>query len=123
MPDTNDPYSRPINATRPDARLVGEHYGRLATDKARSHAAGPVAAAGVRALPSVVPVDMDALARARAEGKLEKKVPKQRKPEPEPEAATPSPDVTSPSADEPYVEYTHIEDAPEPPITEEDLFG
>lgn len=111
MPETNDPYSRPINATRPDAQLVGEFYGRPATDKARNHAAGRVAAAGVRALPSVVPVDMD----ARPPVKLEKKVKKPRKPAEPP----------APTADDAYVEYTHVETPieAEPPITEEDLFG
>jgi len=39
-PKRNDPYSRPINATRPDAVLQGEHYGTLDTSKARNHAAG-----------------------------------------------------------------------------------
>jgi hypothetical protein len=96
---TNDPYSRPINATRPDAVLVGEFYGRPATDKARSHAAGRRDAVGVRALPSVVPAVI---------GAPKPKPTRKRKP------TTPSPDATSPS--EPLTTVVS-------PITEDDLFG
>jgi hypothetical protein len=37
MTQPNNPYARPINATRPDAVLQSEHYGQRATDKRRSH--------------------------------------------------------------------------------------
>lgn len=40
MPKPNNPYRRPINATKESAMPVGEFYGKHATDKAINHAAG-----------------------------------------------------------------------------------
>ena len=41
MPKPNNPYARPINATKESAKTVGELYGTPATGKAHVHAAGP----------------------------------------------------------------------------------
>jgi hypothetical protein len=40
MPKPNNPYRRPIDATKESAMTVGEYYGTRATDKAINHAAG-----------------------------------------------------------------------------------
>lgn len=40
MPKPNNPYARPINATKDSAMTIGEYYGTRATDKAINHAAG-----------------------------------------------------------------------------------
>jgi hypothetical protein len=40
MVKPNNPYSRPINATKGEAMTVGEYYGQRATDKTLNHAAG-----------------------------------------------------------------------------------
>jgi hypothetical protein len=40
MPKPNNPYRRPIDATKESAQTIGEYYGTPATDKAINHAAG-----------------------------------------------------------------------------------
>jgi hypothetical protein len=40
MPKPNNPYRRPIDATKESAMPVGAFYGTPATDKAINHAAG-----------------------------------------------------------------------------------
>ena len=40
MVKPNNPYARPIDATKESAKLVGEYYGTRATDKKLNHAAG-----------------------------------------------------------------------------------
>jgi hypothetical protein len=40
MAKTNNPYARPIDATKESAMRVGDYYGTRATDKAINHAAG-----------------------------------------------------------------------------------
>ena len=60
----NNPYARPINATRPEGQmLVGEFYGERARDKRLSHETGgrSVAPANRYSGAGIVePVDMDA---------------------------------------------------------------
>lgn len=104
---SNDPYSRPINATRPEHKIAGEHYGTLATDKKRSIAAGNPNAASAFGVYSTAPYDVVA-AVDRALPVFEHVALATDSPEP----TTPNTDVTSPSDDE-----------DEPVITEEDLFG
>src|SRR5262245_20234281 len=86
-PKPNDPYSRPINATRATAVPLLGYWGQKDTSKARNAAAGPVDASQVRALPSVVlgyPCDVE---------------PEKPKTTRKPKAATPSPEPTSPNSD------------------------
>jgi hypothetical protein len=40
MTKPNNPYARPIDATKESAKTIGEYYGTRATDKAINHAAG-----------------------------------------------------------------------------------
>lgn len=40
MPKPNNPYRRPIDATKESAMTIGDYYGTRATDKAINHAAG-----------------------------------------------------------------------------------
>ncbi|HVQ53289.1 MAG TPA: hypothetical protein VMS92_24895 [Mycobacterium sp.] len=40
MPKPNNPYRRPIDATKESAQTIGEYYGTRSTDKAINHAAG-----------------------------------------------------------------------------------
>jgi hypothetical protein len=40
MTKPNNPYARPINATKEGAMTVGEFYGTRATDKVLNHAGG-----------------------------------------------------------------------------------
>lgn len=40
MTKPNNPYDRPINATKEGAMTVGEFYGTRATDKVLNHAGG-----------------------------------------------------------------------------------
>ena len=114
MPNKNDPYSRPINATRLEGQMLqGEFYGDKASDKALHQATGGRAVHQVRPMASVVPTWPDA------------------KPTP---PTTPSPDVTSPSDEQSppkkRVKATIDDIAPldeilaeEAAITEDDLFG
>jgi hypothetical protein len=110
-PKRNDPYSRPINATRPDAVVQGEFYGTLDTSKARNHAAGANDAtpagrfqSGVSVVPTwPKPIPKDNLG---PEGKPVV-TPADNAPTPPP--TTPNTDTTSLSDDE--------------SITEDDLFG
>jgi len=56
MPNRNDPYSRPINATRPEGQMLqGEFYGEKATSKVLHGATGGRAVHQVRPMASVVP--------------------------------------------------------------------
>lgn len=56
MPNRNDPYSRPINATRPEGQMLqGEFYGDKASDKRLHNATGGREVHQVRPMPSVVP--------------------------------------------------------------------
>lgn len=96
-PLPNNPYARPINATRPDAKLVGEYYGSQSTDKRRSHETGnrEVAPAnrfqsGVTAVPAW-PDEAPALAKPKTK--------------------------RGPKADKVIVDESPA------PITEDDLFG
>jgi hypothetical protein len=105
MTKPNNPYARPINATRPDAVLVSEHYGQRSTDKRRSHETGnrEVSPAnrfqsGVTAVPAW-PDEAPAPAKR-------KRAPRAT---PSPEPTTLNSDATSPSDDK--------------SITEDDLFG
>ena len=116
MTKPNNPYARPINATRPDAVLQSEHYGQRSTDKRRSHetAGREVAPAsryrsGVTAVPAW-PEDQLAPFKAKR-----KRTPK----------ATPSPEATSPNSDatSPSDEHTHVPTESVGAITEDDLFG
>jgi len=40
MVKPNNPYRRPIDATKESAMTIGEYYGTRSTDKAINHAAG-----------------------------------------------------------------------------------
>ena len=40
MPKANNPYSRPVNATKESAKTIGEYYGTLTKSVAVNHAAG-----------------------------------------------------------------------------------
>jgi len=104
----NNPYARPINATQPHHAAVIGLYGRPATDKARSVAAGPNDATQLRALPSVVPHWPDPIYKNEAKAPRKQRAKKEATPNPEP--TSPSPDVSSPS------------DA-QSTVTEDDLFG
>jgi hypothetical protein len=106
-PHPNNPYARPINATRPDAKLVGEYYGSQSTDKRRSHETGNREVSPANRFQSsvtAVPAWPD-----------EAPAPTKRKRAPR---ATPSPEPTSPSTD-----ATSPTDANAGVITEDDLFG
>lgn len=94
MPKRNDPYSRPINATRPEGQMLqGEYYGEPASDKALHGATGGRAVHQVRPMPSVVPAW------------------------PEVEPAQKARKPRGPKADKVVV------DEPPAAITEDDLFG
>jgi hypothetical protein len=115
MPKTNDPYSRPINATRPEGQMLqGEFYGEHATDKRLHNATGGRVVHQVRPMQSVVP------AWPEAETESAPKTTRKRKP------TTPSPEPTTPTTD---VTSLSDEQSPEPngqpldAITEDDLFG
>lgn len=63
MTTPNNPYARPVNATRPEGQmLVGEFYGKRAGDKqlAGSHGRDVSPANRFSGREPVVPVDMDA---------------------------------------------------------------
>ena len=108
MPKTNDPYSRPINATRPEGQMLqGEFYGDKATDKALHSATGGRAVHQVRPMQSVVPDWPED--RPTPPTTRKKKV------------TTPTPDVTLPNGDasSPSDDAARVTDA----ITEDDLFG
>lgn len=112
MPVTNDPYSRPINATRAGAAQVGEHYGDLATDKRRVMAAGnPNAASAVASTAPYVADGSNAPLPVFERVELAY-------PTPSPEPTSPNTDTTSPSDDD----ALDVLDALVPP-TEDDLFG
>lgn len=99
MPDNalpNNPYARPINATRPEGQmLVGEFYGKRADDKqlAGLHGRDVSPASRYSGRSVVTPVDMDAESQ-----------PKPKRPR-------------GPKADKVVI------DEPQPAITEDDLFG
>src|SRR5262245_54850219 len=113
MPKINDPYSRPIHATREGAMLQGEFYGQRATDKRLSHAAGPVAASQVRALPSVVPgYRCDEVKPKRTRKRTDNAATSETAVVTS-EDTTPNPDATSPS--EPVSDQKQL--------TEDELFG
>jgi len=95
----NDPYSRPINATKPEHVRAMDYYGTPVEDRKPVGLAGNPNAARVRALPSVVP--------------------QWPKPTPNPEPTTLNTDATSPSDDESAPLISEISDA----VTEDDLFG
>jgi hypothetical protein len=40
MPKPNNPYSRPVSATKESAKTIGEYYGTRATDKTHINASG-----------------------------------------------------------------------------------
>jgi hypothetical protein len=40
MPKPNNPYGRPVNATKESAKTIGEYYGTRATDKTHINASG-----------------------------------------------------------------------------------
>jgi hypothetical protein len=40
MPKPNNPYARPVHATKESAQTIGEYYGTLAKTTALNHAAG-----------------------------------------------------------------------------------
>jgi len=42
MPRPNNPYARPVHATKESAKTIGEYYGTLAKTTALNHAAGGV---------------------------------------------------------------------------------
>ena len=118
MPKRNDPYSRPINATRPEGQMLqGEFYGEPATDKALHGATGGRAVHQVRAMASVVPSwpDVEEPAKPRrgrppgSKNKVATSSPKATTLSPE--TTTLNTDVTSPSNEQSAA------------ITEDDLFG
>lgn len=100
----NDPYSRPINATKPEHVRAMDYYGTPVEDRKPVGLAGNPNAARVRALPSVVPMWPD-------KPKPKPKAKAKRGPKPDKviidEPTTLNPDATSPSE----------------AITEDDLFG
>ena len=87
----NDPYSRPIGATSPNAKLVGEHYGTRATDTARAVAGGNPNAAPAFGIWSTAPY----LAPDTT---------------PSPKPTSPNSDATSPTDDDNGVTYEDIFD-------------
>lgn len=106
-PLPNNPYARPINATRPEGQMLqGEYYGERAHDKQLAgHGGRKVSPANRYAGRAIaVPVDMDALPTRRSA------VRKRKVTTPSPEPTTPTADATSPSDEQ-------------SPITEDDLFG
>jgi len=107
MPESrpNNPYARPINATRPDAVLVGEYYGQRDTSKARNHAAGGRESAPANRFQSGV----TAVPAWPDEAQPKPKAKRTPKTTPSPEPTSPNSDATSPSDDK--------------SITEDDLFG
>lgn len=124
MPTTNDPYSRPINATRPEHVLVGEHYGERSKHSQRTAVAGNDggrAAAPYRGEP-VVPDEFKPTKVSKRKGTPSDPVSLPLLTHNQPlvtdsqDPTSPSPDTSSPSDDD-------TPDMPEPVITEEDLFG
>jgi hypothetical protein len=104
-PLPNNPYARPINATRPDAKLVGEYYGQSDTSKRRSHETGNREVAPANRFQSsvtAVPAWPDEAPAKPKRGRPPKTTPS-------PEPTTLNSDATSPSDDK--------------SITEDDLFG
>jgi len=106
-PRPNNPYARPINATRPDAVLVSEHYGSRSTDKRRSHETSGR--------------DVSPANRFQSGVTAVPQWPDEAKPKPKAKRApktTPSPEPTSLNTDS-----TSPTDADSGVITEDDLFG
>lgn len=104
----NNPYARPINATRPEGQMqVGEFYGKRATDKTLAGHNGRKVSPANRytGVATAVPVDMDA---------PEPPKPKRGRPP----KATPNPEPTSLNTD-----ATSPTDEQVSAITEDDLFG
>lgn len=96
MPQVNDPYSRPINATKPEGQMLqGEFYGSKASDKTLHGATGGRQVHQVRSMPSVVPAWPD----------------EEPAPKPKRERKPRGPKADAVIVDEP------------PAITEDDLFG
>ena len=105
-PHPNNPYARPINATRPDAKLVGEYYGQSDKSKRRSHETGNREVAPANRFQSsvtAVPAWPDEQPQPKPKAKRAPKTTHS------PEPTTPNSDATSPSDDK--------------SITEDDLFG
>ena len=103
MPKVNDPYSRPINATRPEGQMLqGEYYGEKAHDKQLHGATSGREVHQVRPMQSVVP--------AWPEPEPPKPTRKRKTATPNPEPTTPTLDASSPSDEQST-------------ITEDDLFG
>jgi len=97
MPKANNPYGRPVNATKESAKTIGEYYGTRATDKT------PVNASGGR---NVAPASRyQAVGNAYAA------------------PTTPSPDVTSPTDIKSQAKKIKSVSTVDTPITAEDLFG
>lgn len=94
MPKANNPYGRPVNATKESAKTIGEYYGTRATDKT------PVNASGGR---NVAPAS-----RYQAVGNA---------------YTTPSRDTTSPTDIKPQAKKIKSVSTVDTPITAEDLFG
>lgn len=120
MPDTplpNNPYARPIHATRPEGQMLqGEYYGERAKDKSLAGHHGRQVSSASRFVGRAiaVPVDMDAPPAPKTTRKRK--------------AATPSPDASSPSNEQPAVLTVPPDEQLEPngqplAITEDDLFG
>ena len=128
MPNRNEPYSRPINATRLEGQMLqGEFYGDKASDKVLHQATGGRAVHQVRPMSSVVPAWPDQQPTQSAPPQPKRGRPPGSKnrvkatiddiaplDEIDPPSTLPNSDATSPSDD-----ATRVTDA----ITEDDLFG
>lgn len=104
----NNPYARPIHATRPEGQMLqGEYYGEHATDKTLAGHHGRKVSPANRFVgnATAVPVDMDAVVVPTKS--KERKVRERQAAAP----TSPKTDATSPS------------DEQVPSITEDDLFG
>ena len=103
----NNPYARPINATRSEGQMLqSEYYGERAQDKQLAGHGGRKVSPANRFVGNAVtvPVDMDA--------PKPKTTRRKRSTTPSPEPTTPTTDATSLSDDNTGA-----------PITEDDLFG
>lgn len=98
MPKRNNPYSRPISATKESAQTIGEYYGTPAKAVAVNHAAG-----GRNVSPA---------ARYQVAGNAYV-----------PPPTTPSRDATSPTDIKSKAKKIKSVSTVDTPITAEDLFG
>lgn len=108
MPKTNDPYSRPINATKPEGQMLqGEFYGDKATDKALHRGTQGRPVHQLRPMVSVVPAWPDETPAEAVKPTRKRK------------SSSPNTDATSPSDSEIPLPAEPLA----PSVTEDDLFG